>query len=171
MTTKRDKDTGALPVGPQDRVVFLDIDGVCNSREAVRAGRLVDNDNPDGMLDPVAIGRLNKILFETGAKVVVSSSWRLGRGPEQLQFLLERGGFQGVVHDVTPDIWHSNFTRVRGEEIAAWREEHQHVGPFVILEDDIDDRMPKDHLVHTKFEDGLLDHHVEQAIKILTEPK
>ena len=67
----RDKET---------KVIFLDIDGVLNFE---RWYQNVDGRNPgnlngeEGDLDPECINRIIKICNETGAKVVISSDWRI----------------------------------------------------------------------------------------------
>ncbi|HUU87672.1 MAG TPA: HAD domain-containing protein [Candidatus Glassbacteria bacterium] len=49
-----------------NKIIFLDFDGVLNYRD--RFGELV----------PSCVKTLSKLLIETGAKVVISSSWRMG---------------------------------------------------------------------------------------------
>lgn len=63
-------------------VLFLDLDGVCNSTrfmvERAKAGTWDSADPKDwtNMLDPVAVALLNKVVEATGCKIVISSSWR-----------------------------------------------------------------------------------------------
>ena len=64
-----------------DKIIFLDIDGVLNSQELaekhykmLKAGTVPDGVND--LCDPEATDRLIKALDGTGAKIVLSSSWR-----------------------------------------------------------------------------------------------
>ncbi len=149
-------------------VIFLDIDGVLNSSayfDRIGVGR-------DGLrlpafsgdqIDPEAVGRLNEIVATTNARIVISSSWRLGHTLEELRELLAARGLVGNIIGVTPNL----MTDARSEEIKKWIERHGATN-YVILDDD--------HLagvgmgprfVWTSFVYGLTDEHVEQAIRIL----
>lgn len=135
------------------RIIFLDMDGVMNGflRWPVNAGRL--------WIDPDAVSRLNRIVAETRADVVISSTWRRYRNVESL---LVTAGFIGNVIGITPYIPKAP----RGDEIAAWL----HTAPidqFVILDDDSDMGSLSSLLVRTEFAVGLEDHHVDEAIRLL----
>ena len=62
------------------KVIFLDIDGVLNTER--KAKEVYDNNNLDShdefgrLFDENALYWLNKIIDETGAEIVISSSWR-----------------------------------------------------------------------------------------------
>lgn len=86
------------------RVIFLDIDGVlnhCGTRSTV----LVTEAEPLPLpIAPECLTRLNKLVAETGAKIVISSSWRLYARWQNLGAALVR---QGLIADViggTPDL-------------------------------------------------------------------
>lgn len=145
------------------KVLFLDIDGVLNSDATTRkTGTGWD------FVDDIHIERLKRILDATGAKVVLSSTWRYDRDEPklnsdflELQDYLKQ--FDIEFYDYTPN---SNPYQ-RGLEIQEWLDEHPEVEQFVIL-DDRDDMEPcMDHLVQTIQHDALLDEHVEEAIQIL----
>src|SRR5262245_44636877 len=69
------------------RVVFLDIDGVLNSgRNCMR------QQGKSRPFDPDAITAINHILEQTGATVVVSSTWRIGRSVAELDELMTLEG-------------------------------------------------------------------------------
>ena len=55
------------------KLIFLDIDGVLNYEGYERFTR-----SGTRFVDPVLIKRLKKIIDRTGAKVVLSSTWRRG---------------------------------------------------------------------------------------------
>jgi hypothetical protein len=75
------------------RILFLDFDGVLNSRGFLAMSRgLAISRYPHSEIDPEAVARVNRILERTEAEVVVSSSWRHGRTLAELQALLESHG-------------------------------------------------------------------------------
>lgn len=165
--------------------IFLDVDGVLNSHgwyiNRPRKTRLEQEqierfEHFQHDLDPVPIQRLNRLIEATGAKVVISSTWRkIWKTPEEMQHLLDSKGFKGEVIGVTPvlDTYSSSSglwtAKVRGDEIQAWIDENNFTGKFVILDDDADMAHLMPFLVKTTMETGLLDEHVEQALKILEE--
>lgn len=58
------------------KLIFLDIDGVLNGHDKHR--------HPNGYcgIDPACVYRLNRIVAETGAYLVISSAWRYLLGPK-----------------------------------------------------------------------------------------
>lgn len=151
------------------KLVLLDFDGVLNShRYLYSPERPTDMEflgNEHYMLDPVAIGRVNTILKVTGAKVVISSSWRHGWTMDRLREILLAAGFVGEVLDKTPT---GPTGSCRGDEIDMWLQENgEGHDPFVILDDDSDmGHMAKYH-VKTTFAEGILDEHVEEVVRRL----
>jgi hypothetical protein len=129
------------------RIVFLDFDGVLNSRATFgRQERgLIANIPADETgirgLDPANVPPLLEILKRSGASIVISSSWRicytldvikgflaaLGVAPELVIGETPRGGF-----DKVRGIFNSS---VRGYEIQDWLTAHPEVTDFVILDD------------------------------------
>lgn len=161
------------------RIVFLDFDGVLNSHEYVR--RVGTFGEPVGVsgLDPDAVARLNTLVVDGCAEVVVSSSWRHGRTVRELGKILFDVGFNGKVVGKTPDcahkpdggLWHG---AMRGNEIQSWLHLAPlfdiEVGQFVILDDDSDMAHLADRHIKTPFETGLTREHVDLAVKMLNEP-
>ncbi len=154
------------------KVIFLDIDGVLNNGKWIKA--LAGGfDNPINQMDPSAVARLNALTEATGAKIVVSSTWRLiflSKSVDPLGMLercLRAYGIKGDIIGMTPR--KDNAIRnQRGKEIQAWLDEHHsEVSKFVIIDDDSDMGRLRPHLILTKFEDGLLDEHVEKMTEIL----
>ena len=156
------------------KVIFLDIDGVLNSTEFLK-----QNPNAKGFtaeqIDPEAVARLDKIVRATGAKIVISSSWRHSVGVSKMQHILWSKGlstFRNII-DRTP----INMDN-RGQEIQDWLEldperervdpNHEPIEAFAIL-DDNNDMLPdqQDHMVHTNGEIGLTDDDVVEAISVL----
>ncbi len=132
-------------------VIFLDFDGV-----------LLNAQSHAGHADAQCVQALNRITEETGAKIVVSSSWKHGRTVENLKLLLQQWDVAGEVLDKTPVCYGE-----RGTEIRMWCSEHN-VRRFVILDDDPDMDGLGEFLVRTNFLTGLTMANAEQAITILT---
>lgn len=60
------------------KVIFLDIDGVLNYTKWYTNERNPGNlHGQEGDLDPLCVDRIIRICEETGAKVVISSDWRI----------------------------------------------------------------------------------------------
>lgn len=152
------------------RILFLDIDGVLNSDAWFRSKR---NRTETNELDVAAVKRLDLIVERTGAKVVISSTWRTGLTREELTAILQKYGFRGEVIDMTPvlragEVRDRAGSPTRGDEIQAWLDA-QPAPPraFVILDDQTDLGALSVRQVFTTYDHGLLDEHVEQAIVFL----
>lgn len=165
------------------RVIFLDIDGVLNHC-GTRSTRLVSDAEPLPLpIAPECLTRLNRLVVETGAKIVISSTWRLYAPWQDLGQALKR---QGLVADVlggTPDlindaVWKERWLICkgvpfaydelkRGWEIREWLAAHPEVTAFVILDDcsDMDTLAPW--LVLTHPNSGLDDPDVIRAAWLL----
>jgi len=155
-------------------VLFLDVDGVLNSR--VHAKDCLCKDSGFG-IGLVHLTQLVRILRETGASVVVSSTWRkLGN---RLRDELARHGDAGAfvssrIIGRTVDGYAVGLERhegrvLRGTEIQAWLDEHPDVESFVILDDDSDMGHLMHRLVHTTFHEGLTAERADKAISMLRE--
>src|SRR6202007_2799386 len=112
------------------KVLFLDVDGVLNCSTTIGV---------TGDADKCELVR--KIITETGAKIVVSSTWRKNR--ELMRHLFrnlgrkmrdEMEGCTPVLDSRRPSgIWQAT---TRGEEIMAFVAKSPHIKKFVILDDD-----------------------------------
>lgn len=153
-------------------ILLLDVDGVLNSaawfarcRGAVE-GKIVWGVSIEDMIDPTAVERLNRIVEATNCKVVLSSSWRLdGDGFPTTQKWLERAGFRHHIEDQTPYL----STGVRGDEVSLHLAHYGLGRPYCLLDDQPEDNHPG-RWVSTTFDNGLLDEHVDLAIKVLQTP-
>ena len=163
------------------RAIFLDIDGVLNSEESCREHKT------SRVFGKPHVEALNTIVKRTGAVLVVSSVWRLGKSVARLQCILNEQGVKGTVLDHTCRILHwkdnprapdgrSLETAPRGEEIQKWLDDRAALHPeekvrFVILDDDRDMIHLIDRLVWTGAEKGpqpgLRPRHIEPAVKLL----
>jgi len=118
------------------KLIFLDFDGVVNTRlydaeeKRLRYFHPVD----EAVNNKNAIGFLNLLVAETGAKVVISSSWRRDRTVETLSQWLRNSGFEGEVVGKTPRM----DSYCRGAEIEEYMLRLEDVESYVILDDDAD---------------------------------
>jgi hypothetical protein len=148
-------------VDSMTKIVFLDIDGVLN-----------DGYPSEPFILPLCAKHFNRLLQETGAKVVISSSWRIwvhgGHMTERgFQGLLRTHGIACQVVGVTPA---DGKVRGRGKQIAAWLAENGPVQGYVVLDDSAYDLREHGHpLVQTDGTKGLSEQDVVRAIELLTE--
>ena len=149
------------------KVLFLDVDGVLNSARYLRENPgAFDRKDESKHFDPAACARLDRVLFSTGAKVVVSSTWRLTNTTSQIErFLISRGAASARIIGATPPSWAGSR---RGDEIQEYLDGHPGVTRFAIVDDDSDMLHLIPRLVKTTWEEGLLDDHVEKLIRMLS---
>jgi hypothetical protein len=152
------------------KVIFLDIDGVLNHEQHYKwlmetdEPTLLQRTYPYSEINPKSCQLLNDIIKETGAEIVVSSSWRLD-GENRLNSLFKHFGLPRI-YSTTPCL-----NTARGIEIDAWLAAHLEVDTYVILDDDED--MNKHQLPYfiktNPYGDGLNKEVKDKAIKILKE--
>lgn len=137
---------------PASKIIFLDIDGVLAHYES------------NEEIDPVCVARLDKLVEETGADIVISSTWRASHSLEEIQVQLEMHGFRGRIVDATPVL----LGATRGEEIAEYLASIQEPLRFVILDDvnDVGDLVH--HLILVDDFVGLQDEDVERCLNLLS---
>lgn len=119
------------------KVLFLDVDGVLNSRATT------DFKNHLFPIDPYMSFLVGKIQLDTDCEIVLSSSWRLHpdgiEAVEKLLPLLDKTPYNGGI---------------RGSEVKQWLKEHPEVTRYAILDDD-SDFYKYQPLFQTTFENGL----------------
>ena len=117
------------------KVIFLDFDGVLN---VIPQG----HDEFGGIFHPEFVDNLKRIIDETGAKLIISSSWRHS-GLDKMKRMWEFRGYPGEIIGVTPDLYRfldfeGQRTMVRGDEIQAILDREPEITNYVILDDDTD---------------------------------
>jgi len=150
-------------------LIFLDIDGVLNSARYLAAHTdgegvvIVDGAfDATAHVDPECVERLNRLVADTGASVVLSSSWRISFGMEKTQSSLAARGFAYQLADSTPRI----LGEPRHTEIRAYLSNYAEWPPFVILDDAAEAGIGLvEQFVHVR--DGLEDAHIDQARAVL----
>jgi hypothetical protein len=167
-------------------VVFLDIDGVLNSERFCRV--LDDRHRALGhhekcecyrlerQIDDEAVTRLNRLVAATASVIVISSSWRTLMDLDELRRVLYSHGLVAGIIGATPDgpndpafAAQGPYDRIRrGHEIDYWLGQHPEADRFVILDDSSDMDKHENRLVQTDWEEGLLDEHVDLAIRLMS---
>lgn len=143
------------------KVIFLDIDGVLVTKQSILANRHIHPHD----FDKDCVNVLNHILFETGAKIVISSTWRLFWNMSELKEHFSKFGIDpDVIIDITPDF---NQSMARGLEIAWWLRNHSEVEDFVIIDDDNDMHHLSLFLVQTNMDGGLRASHIEYILDMI----
>jgi hypothetical protein len=106
------------------KIIFLDIDGVLNSKKIRNPRKL------PYVIEPRLRNRLLRLLDTSKAKVVLSSTWRYD--PAGL-FSAKHWGIPFI--DVTPDM----PKKPRRNEILAWLRKHPKVTRYVVIDDEDDE--------------------------------
>ena len=141
----------------EDRVIFLDIDGVLNSESwYARCLREYNTDTSIGILEQRAIFLLNELVARTHAKIVLSSSWRIS------DYAREK-----VKQNLAPyelEIWDytAQDPTTRGGQIHMWLVRHPKIEYFVVLDDEPIEGYVGDHLVQT---DGMIGLQWDDVVK------
>ena len=117
------------------KTIFLDIDGVLN----------VDYDDKDQfghIFREEYVQNLKEIIEKTGAKIVISSTWK-DKGIERMLDLWKERQLPGEIIDITPDcvdvcestniVYYDQVKR--GHEIKLWLDRHPEVTQYVIFDD------------------------------------
>lgn len=153
------------------KVIFLDIDGVLNSRSYDRKR----NWNEQTDIDESRLPLLKSIVKATGAKIVLSSTWRQhwNRNPERCdadgEYINRTFAKFGLeIFDKTPGL---GLYFDRPDEIRAWLNcIEEDVESFVILDDyrynwgNLSENFVK---TNPNFGLGLEEEHVQKALEIL----
>lgn len=151
------------------KVIFLDFDGVLNSLQSFKMWEYKKDQSKwetemyagwkGSMREylamefcPICFSNMEELVRRNpDVKIVISSSWRQGETVESLkQILFPSKLISEAVIDVT-----ESFSKIRGEEIQKWLNEHPEVTKYVIVDDDsemLDSQ--KENFVKTTFMHG-----------------
>ncbi len=156
------------------KLIFLDIDGVLNSFEFQSKTNDWDK-GKKSQIDPVTIPLLNDIILSTKAKVVLSSTWRILYYDVLIEILKELGCVAEII-DRTPQT-HYKAKKYRhcqrGMQIQEWIDNNQNIfnsslgDKFIIIDDGEDMGHLREHLIKTSGLCGLTKENVQMAIKKL----
>ena len=142
-------------------IVFLDIDGVLNSRNFFYKSCAYERKDPRSQLDPAAITFLNEIA---DWNFVLSSTWRKFYSVGEMTQMLQEVGFRGTIIDSTPIMdWQGSL---RGNEIRQYlrNTKLEDRRDYIIFDDDSDMLLwQREHFIHIDGYYGLSPNHVYKA--------
>lgn len=157
------------------KIIFLDCDGVLNSFNPANPTQwkelqILYSNDIERITHPIFkqhMDPLNRIIQETGAKLVITSTWRRHfRGIKALQIHLDKHGLKGKIIGHTPHL----INGIRGEEINLWLRSMPTITEkqYIILDDD-SDFLPEQssRFIKTKTDTGLTEELADQAISLL----
>lgn len=146
------------------KILFLDIDGVLNSEVYYKTS--FKSENSSSRFDPKSVELIKKLIEEFSLQIVISSTWRYG-ATDRLMHELKNSQLIGY-------LYHEWFTPVihpahRGTEIKLWLELHPEVSDYIIIDDD--ENMLKEQLkrfVKTDLHEGMTEEHFNRVRAILS---
>jgi hypothetical protein len=151
------------------KVIFLDVDGVLNSRPFLEE----QLKSPDPIqFDGLCLHLIESICSAAAASIVVSSSWRCY--PDSLAMVMDK--VRPVPIGVTPDLFPpadpESYRIMRGLEVNSWLSAHPEVTSYAIL-DDNDEFLPhqRESFFKTSFESGLTPEIAAEVVKHLCSGK
>jgi len=144
-----------------ERIIFLDFDGV-----------IVTQTTRFNKMDPLCMTQLKRVIDETDAWLVISSTWRHRKNLDQIKDIFTDHGFEEMgtrVIGLTPIL---NGYMIRGREIEKWIIDNEkwdelHMKSFIILDDDSDMEPFMDRLIKTDRHKGMNEKDAVQAINML----
>ena len=161
--------------------MFLDIDGVLNTErhyEYCCKNSIASDEKFGYPFDPEAVANLKKIIDETGAEIVISSSWKFW-GLSTMIDLWKGRNLPGKVIGITPQAMSDEvllnadlemgLIPFKGTEIKDWLSKHRRgVAQYAIL-DDVNDMLPEQqsHIVQINPVVGITEQDAEKVIAIL----
>ena len=116
------------------KVIFVDVDGLLNSDDCI------DSVKGSQDIDIKTIRLLKNAVNETGAKIVMDTSFRYTKSFLKVQEMLLQNG---ILFDKTPFI-----DNERGKEIKQYLAEHKDIEDYILLDD----------VIFPDFDDELLEH-------------
>jgi hypothetical protein len=161
------------------KVIFLDVDGVLNSKSWNDSHQ---NEIQDGILiDNTKVELLSKLIESTKAIVVMHSGWRfwfdskfqpIRKESEILFDMLIKENIS--IHDTTPDHRtekikkNKKLSLVKAGEILEWISKHENIEQWVVLEDlNLNNSEVEKHQVRTGPKIGLTLENIREAEEIL----
>lgn len=158
------------------KIIFLDIDGVLNStRSSIALNNSGEPHVTGGLcfstipgyeikftqeyfkLDPIAVALLKRVVEDSSAKIVISSTWRIGSCLEHFVKMFECYGWdtKDIIIDLTSEIRVAGT--IRGHEVEKWLQSNAHLDiTHYVIVDDNSDFLPsqKEHFVQTNMNIG-----------------
>jgi hypothetical protein len=123
-------------------VIFLDIDGVlATDRQFFMSRARYHGRNPAAAelgapypFDPGCVDKLNEIVRSTGARIVLSSDWRLHWSLSDMGRIFRMNGLESVPYDATSELAMANLEMARAAEIGDYVQQNG-LTDFVVIDD------------------------------------
>jgi len=113
------------------RILFLDIDGVLNSEEYYRNS--CNSGKDFSRFDPSSVSFIKALVEEFSLNIVISSTWRCGAIAKLMHELKRNKLLDYLYHDWFTPVIHPAH---RGTEIKLWLDLHPEITDYVIIDDD-----------------------------------
>jgi hypothetical protein len=144
------------------KIIFLDIDGVLNSKTYYK---MVDRTKKDwNRFNPLAVEMIKRLIEEFKSSIVISSTWRYAFVKELKNELIKSGMVKYLHKDwKTPEAYPSH----RGEEINLWLDNHPEAIDYVIIDDDkniLEEQ--KNWFIRTDINEGMTEEHYYKVRQI-----
>lgn len=152
----------------KNKYIFLDFDGVLNSLRSTVADQklthalaakrsILLSGEIDAGFDTIAVALVYRVATITGAKIVISSSWRYAFTLDELRNMFLGFGWQDandLIIGVTPKLDSGH----RGSEVKMWLDEHAATPYEYVIIDDNSDILEeqREHFVYTDTAEGFL---------------
>lgn len=126
--------------GSKPNIIFLDIDGVLNTRRHLRRQKAETGKMSSNNWCPIACRHVTLLCEQFGGRIVISSTWRYDHTPEELRYLLKKNDIDPrFLVGITPALIHNEETGsfIRGDEIARWLKDHDYNNSQYVIIDDL----------------------------------
>ena len=144
------------------KVIFQDIDGPLIPYDEDSKVDRHTFFNQDDKWSKTAMKHLNNIIKKTGAKVVISSSYRDEKTKKQIQDAMEKAGFEYEIYDLVDN----DKSKKRGADIKNWMK-NKNIKNFIIIDDnkhDFYDVFDEKNIVKTTHKEGITKSVEDEAI-------
>ena len=163
------------------KIIFLDIDGVLNCENAYRNGECQYQEWiwEDGRKDHYqrfcvrSKELLNKLIDETGAKIVISSTWRHS-GIEFMKKVWEMEEMSGEIIGITPSLRTKGLHIPRGIEIQYYLEndlKFHHINWDLIIQQEYMDRSGVENYIIIDDDSDMLYNQRNHFVHVLPSPR
>lgn len=151
-------------------ILFLDIDGVLNSVGSMVAFAQDKELERQSKLSQVSIGLLKRACIECNIKIVISSTWRIGRTEKDFIDLFNSCGWSAFpIIGITPR--NKQVGMVRGNEIQDWLDSNPGWKNYCILDDDSDMLESQyNNFIHVSNVNGLQLKHYTKILRLFGKP-
>lgn len=169
------------------KIIFLDIDGVLNTQETFEKIHIEYQETGKRRIeiDTEKVEYLKEIVEETGALLVLSSSWKIFFERKEGKILPKNNKYGELLNILKSynlfiyDTTYQGGYKTKEEEIKDWLK-NKKVDSFIIIDDEREGlgNLKENYLIKTKFsktqmeEDlGLCKKHISKAIEMLNSKK